>query len=88
MNKETTTGFYSPFVGSSSATDIHLEKEVKLPIKYISEIMTDNAYEHPINEIFDSTCLWDDGRITYMSLPKHFRLSMHEYGLSPIKNNI
>ena len=88
INKEATTGFYSPDVGSSSATDIQLEKEVKLPVRYISEIFPDSAYKYPLNEIFGSTRLWNGGRITYMSLPKHFRMSMEEYGLSPIKKNL
>lgn len=88
INKEATTGFYSPDVGSSSATDIKLEKEVKLPVKYISEISPDSAYKHPMSEIFDSTSLWDNGRVTYMSLPKHFRMCMEDYGFSPLKKNV
>lgn len=88
LNKETATGFYSPFVGSSSAADIQLEKEVKLPVKYISEILPDSAYIYPMSGICNSTSLWNKGRIIYMSLPKHFRMSMKEYGLSPLKKNI
>ena len=88
INKEATTGFYSPDVGSSSATDIKLEKEVKLPVKYISEILPDSAYKYPMSEIFDYTSLWDNGRVTYMSLPKHFRMCMEDYGFSPLKKNV
>ena len=88
LNKETTTGFYSPDVGSSGATDIRLEKEVKIPIKYISEILPDSTYKYPMSEICESTYLWDDGKITYMSLPKHFRMSLEEYGFATMKKNI
>lgn len=88
LNRETTTGFYSTFVGSSSLTDIQLEKEVKLPVKYISEILPDSVYKYPMSGIFKSTSLWDEGKITYMSLPKLFRVSMEKYGFSPLKKNI
>lgn len=88
LNKETAAGFYAPIEGSSSALDIQLEKEVKLPIKYISEILPDPAYRYPMSQIFGSASLWNNGRVTYMSLPKHFRMSMGEYGLSPLKKNI
>lgn len=88
LDKETTTGFYASIEGSSSALGIQLEKEVKLPVKYISEIFPDSAYIHPLSEIYNSTSLWNNGRVTYMSLPKHFRMSMEEYGLSPLKKNI
>lgn len=88
LNKETSTGFYSPFVGTGSAVGIKLEKEVKLPVKFISEILPDSAYEYPMSEIVLTTSLWDKGRVTYMSLPKHFRMSMNEYGFPPLKKNI
>lgn len=88
LNKETTTGFYSSFVGSSSATDIRLEKDVKIPIKYISEILPDSCYRYPMRRICGSTNLWENGRVTYMSLPKHFRMSMEECGFTPLKKNI
>lgn len=88
LNKETTTGFYSSYVGSSSAVDIQLEREVKIPVKYISEILPDSAYRYPLSKIFESTHLWDDGRVTYMSLPKYFRMCMEEYDFSPLKKNI
>lgn len=88
LNKETIAGFYSPYVGSSSATDICLEKDVKIPIKYISEILPDSAYKYPMSEICESTHLWEDGRVIYMSLPKHFRMSMEDYGFTPLKKNI
>ena len=48
LNKETRTGFYSPFAGTGSAVGIKLEKEVKLPVKFISEILPDSAYEYPV----------------------------------------
>lgn len=88
LNRETSTGFYSTSVGSSSLAGIQLEKEVKLPVKYISEILPDSAYKYPMSKICKSTVLWEDGKITYMSLPKLFRMSMEEYGFSPLKKNI
>ena len=85
LNKETVAGFYSSYAGSASAAGIQLEREVKIPVKYISEILPDSAYRYPLNEIFQSAHLWDDGRVAYMSLPKHFRICMEEYGFSPLK---
>ncbi|GEM_PF-4267071 len=85
LNRETRTGFYSPFVGSGSLVGIKLEKEVKLPIKFTSEILPDSTYDYPMSEVIGTTSLWNHGRVIYMSLPKHFRMSMNEYGFSPLK---
>ncbi len=40
--------------------------------------MPDTAYPHPLQEIAETTEYWRNGRVTYFSLPKHFRRSMQD----------
>ena len=89
INQESACGFYSPSVGSGSLLEISLEKEVKLPIKYIDSALPDRTYDdYSIRSVYGSYRAFKNGRIVYFSLPKHFRRSMHEYGLKPIKKNV
>ena len=86
LTPETPTGFYTEVVGSCSLTKIHLEKPVKLPMKYMAEAMPDFAYHYPFSH-FASFDKWDKGAISYISMPKGFRRVMEEYGLRPVRKN-
>lgn len=88
INKEATAGFYDSENGGTSLLGIHLEKDVKLPIKFMSCAFPDKVFHNPIYSIAEDPDLWDAGKILYWNLPKHFRLNMESLGLSPVRKNI
>lgn len=52
LGKETETGFLDFWNGSGSQLEIKLEKDVKLPLKYIYEILPDDCYDYGFRRIF------------------------------------
>ena len=93
INTDAKVGFYSHWYGSTSLLGIKLEKELKLPLWAVHVVLpdesfdSDSEYGYSIQEVVDDDTLWGKGRVVYMSLPKHFRLSMESMGLRPIKKN-
>lgn len=87
ITPQTPTGFYTDDVGSSSLVSISLEREVKLPVKYLYHAVPDFYHRYPYSGIMDEYANWEDGGISYVSLPKHFRRSMEQYGLKPVMKN-
>lgn len=77
INKEATAGFYDSENGGTSLLGIHLEKDVKLPIKFMSCAFPDEAFHNPIYSIAEDPDLWDAGKFCNWNLPKHF---LFEYG--------
>ena len=93
INTDARVGFYSHWLGSTSLLGIKLEKELKLPLWAVHTVSpddsfnSDSGYGYSIQKVVDDDTLWSKGRVVYMSLPKHFRLSMESMGLRPIKKN-
>lgn len=93
INTDAKVGFYSHWYGSTSLLGIKLEKELKLPLWAVHVVLPDDSFDsdseygYSIQEVVDDDTLWGKGRVVYMSLPKHFRLSMESMGLRPIKKN-
>ena len=61
IDKSTETGLYDPWNGGGSVFEIQLEKDVKLPIKYIRPAWTakspwDRPYRPPVGRV--SACPW------------------------------
>ena len=55
LGKETMTGLYDPWSGGGSVFEIELERDVKLPLKYIRCAMPDNArnrYEYGVGDVY------------------------------------
>lgn len=102
LDEDVAVGLFDSSVGGRSLLDIRLEKEIKVPMKYIAEIYPNHSYRYdinserlyPLSKIFSQpdcdTCdnYWYDDMITYVSFPKKFRKIMEECGFSPIKKNL
>lgn len=55
LGKETMTGLYDPWAGGGSVLDVELEKDVRLPIKFIRCALTDEGHlpcEYGIGEVY------------------------------------
>lgn len=93
INTDAKVGLFSHWYGATSLLGIKLEKELKLPLWAVHDVLPDESFDSDtgygwsVQSVMEDDSLWDKGRVVYMSLPKHFRLSMESMGLRPIKKN-
>lgn len=80
LDKNTTTGFYDSWSGSGSLMEIQLEKDVKLPVKYIRFSHPDCTNQYPVKKIWCNPNMWDNGGIKLIHMPKHFRRDLEKLG--------
>lgn len=68
--------------------ELALERDVKLPIKYIVSALPDAVQDrYSVYTVYENNRMWKNGRINQITLPKKFRLEMEEMGFEPrIKN--
>ena len=54
LDKSTMTGLYNPWDGGGSVLEIELEKDVRLPIRFIRSALPDVRvhYEYPVGEVY------------------------------------
>lgn len=84
LDKETRTGFYDQSSGSCSLLGIELEKNVKLPVKYIQMARPDCAYEWTLSDICENPRLWDNGGVNVIHMPKKFRRDLERLGFEKL----
>lgn len=61
LNKDTPCGLYDCWLGAGSVLDIELEKDVKLPIKYVDSALPDGCRGYSISEIYGrSNDFWEN----------------------------
>ena len=61
LDKSTTTGLYDPWNGSGGCLEIHLDKDVRLPIRCIETAKHDGCRGYSIREIYCCcTSLWTE----------------------------
>ena len=65
-----------------------LERDVKLPMKYIAAALPDAVLDsYNVYSVYMDDSMWEKGRVKQITLPKKFRLEMEEMGFAPrIKN--
>ena len=74
LDRHTRTGFFDSWNGSGSSLDIKLEKDVKLPIKYIACAIPDSVQDrYSVYSVYETEQLWRNGRLMGITLPKAFR---------------
>jgi len=70
IDKNTETGLYDPWNGGGSVFEIQLEKDVKLPIKYIRSALPDGGDGHSIDSVYGMCgSAWTRGGIKTIHAP-------------------
>lgn len=88
LDRRGRAGFFDCWRGSGSSMELALERDVKLPIKYIVSALPDAVQDrYSVYTVYENNRMWKNGRINQITLPKKFRLEMEEMGFEPrIKN--
>lgn len=70
IDKDTETGLYDPWTGGGSVFEIQLERDVKLPIKYIRSALPDGGDGHSIDSVYGMCgSAWQRGGIKTIHAP-------------------
>ena len=80
IDKRTRTGFWDYSCGSGSLMGITLEKDVKLPTKYIHFAQPDCMQYYTVEDVYGTTTMWNKGGVTLLHLPKKFRKDLPSLG--------
>ena len=70
LDKNTETGLYDPWNGGGSVFEIQLEKDVKLPVKYIRSALPDGGDGYSVGSV-DGMCgsAWKNGGVKMIHAP-------------------
>lgn len=71
LDKDTETGLYDPWNGGGSCFEIQLERDVKLPIKYIRSALPDGGDGYSVDRVY-GMCLsaWRHGKVKAIHAPR------------------
>lgn len=70
LDKNTMTGLFNPWNGGGSCFDIQLEKNVKLPVKYIRSALPDGGDGYSVSEVYGMCySAWQQGEVTRIHAP-------------------
>jgi len=70
LDKATETGLYDPWNGGGSVFEIQLERDVKLPIKYIRSALPDGGDGHSIGSVYGMCgSAWTSGDVKTIHAP-------------------
>ena len=70
IDKDTETGLYDPWNGGGSVFEIQLEKDVKLPVKYIRSALPDGGDGHSIDSVYGMCgSAWKSGGVKTIHAP-------------------
>lgn len=83
LDRETRAGFFDRSSGSGSLMRIQLEKDVKLPMKYIDVAWPDNIWQYSARAVYGDGTMWNGGGLQKITVPKKFRRDMEELGFDP-----
>lgn len=88
LDRRGRAGFFDSWRGGGSLMGLALERDVKLPIKYIAAALPDAVLDsYNVCSVYLDRSMWEKGRVKQITLPKKFRLEMEEMGFAPrIKN--
>lgn len=70
LDKATETGLYDPWNGGGSCFEIQLEKDVKLPVKYIRSALPDGGDGHSVGSVYGMCgSAWTSGGVKTIHAP-------------------
>lgn len=70
LDKATETGLYDPWNGGGSVFEIQLEKDVKLPVKYIRSALPDGGDGHSVGSVYGMCgSAWTGGGVKTIHAP-------------------
>lgn len=70
IDKNTETGLYDPWSGGGSCFEIELERDVRLPIKYIRSALPDGGDGYSVGEVYAmSGSAWKSGGVKSIHAP-------------------
>lgn len=70
LDKATETGLYDPWHGGGSCFEIELEKDVRLPVKYIRSALPDGGDGYSVEEVYGMCgSAWQQGGIKTIHAP-------------------
>lgn len=76
LDKNTETGLYDPWYGGGSMFDIELEKDVKLPIKYIRSALPDGGDGYAVKDVYAMCATaWRHGGVKAIHAPVKYRVA-------------
>lgn len=88
LDRRGRAGFFDSWRGGGSLMGLALERDVKLPMKYIAAALPDAVLDsYNVYSVYMDDSMWEKGRVKQITLPKKFRLEMEDMGFAPrIKN--
>lgn len=70
IDKDTETGLYDPWNGGGSCFEIHLERDVKLPVKYIRSALPDGGDGYSVGSVYGMCgSAWTSGGVKAIHAP-------------------
>lgn len=70
LDKNTETGLYDPWNGGGSVFEIQLERDVKLPVKYIRSALPDGGDGHSVGSVYGMCgSAWTSGGVKTIHAP-------------------
>ena len=70
IDKDTMTGLYDPWQGGGSVFEIQLEKDVRLPVKFIRSALPDGGDGYSVEEVYGMCgSAWKQGGVKMIHAP-------------------
>lgn len=70
IDKNTETGLYDPWNGGGSCLEIELEKDVRLPVKYIRSALLDGGDGYAVEKVYGMCgSAWTSGGVKVIRTP-------------------
>jgi len=70
IDKNTTTGLFDSWSGAGSLLEIELEKDVKLPIRFIASAYPDGCEDYSVKSVYGTnSSIWENGKVKLIHAP-------------------
>lgn len=70
IDKKTTTGLFDSWSGAGSLLEIELEKDVKLPIRFIASAHPDGCEDYSVKSVYGTnSSMWENGKVKLIHAP-------------------
>lgn len=72
ISKDTMTGLYDPWFGGGSVLEIQLEKDVRLPIRFIRSALPDGCDGYSIDSVYGlCRSAWESDAVKEIHVPRN-----------------